>query len=218
MADIFHEVDEEVRRERLKRLWDRYSLLIIAVAVLIVAGIGGWRAYEWYTGEKASVAGAQFEAAALLSEQGKRAEAEAAFIKAAADAPEGYRVLARFRAAQELTAQNKTAEAAKAYEDLAADRSLSPLWQDLAGVRAGFLLVDTAPFADMKRRLEPLTASGRSFRHSARELLALSAWREKDLDSVKTYLDMLSGDAETPPGIRARADVLTALLAAARKS
>ena len=46
MADIFHEVDEEVRRERLKKLWDRYSIYIIALAVLIVAAIGAWRAYE----------------------------------------------------------------------------------------------------------------------------------------------------------------------------
>ena len=39
MADIFHEVDEEVRREQLKRLWDRYSIYLIALAVLIVASI-----------------------------------------------------------------------------------------------------------------------------------------------------------------------------------
>ena len=46
MADIFHEVDEEVRRERLQKLWDRYSIYLIALAVLIVAGIGAWRGYE----------------------------------------------------------------------------------------------------------------------------------------------------------------------------
>ncbi len=46
MSDIFREVDEEVRREQLKKLWERYSILIVAVAVLIVAGVGGWRGYE----------------------------------------------------------------------------------------------------------------------------------------------------------------------------
>ena len=38
MADIFHEVDEEVRREQLKKLWERYSVYFIAAAVLFVAG------------------------------------------------------------------------------------------------------------------------------------------------------------------------------------
>ncbi len=58
MADIFHEVDEEVRRERLQKLWDRYSIYIIAAAVLIVAGIGAWRGYEYWEAKKAAAAGA----------------------------------------------------------------------------------------------------------------------------------------------------------------
>lgn len=213
MADIFHEVDEEVRREQLKRLWERYSLLIIAIAILIVAGIGAWRGYEYWIAKKAAAAGAQFEAAVTLSEQGKHAEAEAAFAKAAAEAPDGYRVLARFRAASELT-QVKPADAVKDYDALAADGSLGSTWQDLAAVRAGMLLVDTAPLADMKRRLDPLTEPGRIYRHTARELLALSAWRNNDVAAAKHYLDMIASDAETPPGTRTRADVLSALIAA----
>ena len=105
VSDIFHEVDEEVRREQLKKLWDRYSIYLIALAVLIVAGIGAWRGYEYWVAKKAAAAGAAFEAAVTLSEQGKHAEAEAAFAKVAAEAPQGYRVLARFRAAAELAGQ-----------------------------------------------------------------------------------------------------------------
>ena len=57
MADIFHEVDEEVRRERLQRLWDRYSIFIIALSVLIVAGVGAWRGYQWWADKQATAAG-----------------------------------------------------------------------------------------------------------------------------------------------------------------
>ena len=85
MADIFHEVDEEVRREQLKKLWDRYSIYFIALAVLIVAGIGAWRGYEWWEAKQAAAAGAEFEAALALSEDGKHQEAEAAFAKIAAE-------------------------------------------------------------------------------------------------------------------------------------
>ena len=91
VADIFHEVDEEVRREQLKKLWDRYSIYLIALAVLIVAGMAGWRGYEYWVAKKAAAAGAEFEAAITLNEEGKRAEAEAAFAKVAAEAPAGYR-------------------------------------------------------------------------------------------------------------------------------
>lgn len=217
MADIFHEIDEEVRRERLAQIWQRYSILIIAACVLLIAGVGGWRGYVWYMAREAAAAGAQFEAAATLAEQGKTDEAQATFAKIAAEAPGGYATLARFRAAAEL-APSKRDEAVKAYDALAADAALSPLWQDLAAVRAALLLVDTAPLSDMQRRLEPLADSGRAYRHSARDLLALAAWRAKDAALAKKYLDMIAADGETPPGIRSRADVLAALIAGNGKS
>jgi hypothetical protein len=217
VADIFHEVDEEVRRERLKKLWDRYSIYVIIAAVLIVAGIGGWRGYEYLLAKRAAAAGADFEAAMTLSEQGKHAEAEAAFAKVAAEAPGGYRLLARMRAAAAL-AQIKPGDAVKAFDELSVDTSLGPTWQDLAAVRAGMLLVDTASLADMRRRLDPLAEPARSFRHTARELLALSAWRNHDLDAARRYLDMIATDAETPSGTRARAEVLSGLIAADGKS
>ena len=66
MSELFNEVDEELRREQLKRLWDRYSLYIIALAILIVAGVGGWRGYEYLEGKKAAEAGAAFDRAAHL--------------------------------------------------------------------------------------------------------------------------------------------------------
>jgi hypothetical protein len=217
VADIFHEVDEEVRREQLKKLWDRYSIYLIALAFLIIAGIAGWRGYEYWVAKRAAAAGAAFEAAIALDEQAKYAEAEAAFAKVAADAPEGYRVLARMRAAGAL-AQIKPADAIKAYDELAADTSLGTTWQDLAAVRAGMLLVDTASLADMRKRLDPIAEPTRSFRHTARELLALSAWRNHDLAAAKRYLDMIATDAESPIGARARADVLSGLIAAEGKS
>jgi len=217
VADIFHEVDEEVRREQLKKLWDRYSIYLIALAVLIVAGMASWRGYEYWIAKRAAAAGAEFEAAIALSEEGKRAEAEAAFAKVAAEAPAGYRVLARMRAAGALT-QSKPADAVKAYDEISADASLGTIWQDLAAVRAGLVLVDTAPLADMRRRLDPVAEPTRSFRHTARELLALSAWRNHDVSAARKYIDMIAGDAESPIGVRARADVLSALITADGKS
>jgi hypothetical protein len=217
LADIFHEVDAEVRHEQLKKLWDRYSLYLIAAAILIVAAIAAWRGYEYWVAKRAATAGAAFEAAMSLSEQSKYTEAEAAFAKVAAEAPEGYRVLARMRAAGAL-AQVKPAEAVKAYDEISADASVGAIWQDLAAVRAGMLLVDTLSFVDVRRRLDAATEPSRSFRHTARELLALSAWRNHELAAARKYLDMITGDPDSPAGTRARAEVLSGLVAGEDKS
>lgn len=210
MSDLFREVDEDVRRERMMQFWQRYNPLIIGLAVLVVAAVGGWRGYEWYENKKAAESGAAFEQAVLLAEGGKNAEAQAAFAKIAAEGSSGYRVLARFREAAEL-GRTDSAAAVKIYDALAADSSIGQAQQDLAQVRAGLLLVDTASLADLTQRLEPLTATNRPFRHTARELLALSAWRAGDQAAAKRWFDMIATDAETPAGTRARIDVLMAL-------
>jgi len=214
VADIFHEVDEEVRRERLKQLWDRYGILLIALAVLIVAGIGAWRGYEWWMAKKSAAAGTAFEQAVSLSEQGKQKEAQAAFDKLAAEAPGGYRTLANFRAAAGLV-KDDPAAAVKAYDKLATDPSVSATLQDLATVRAGMLQVDTLSFDELKRKLAPVAEAGRPFRAIAREMLALSAWGHKDYAQARQYIDAIMGDAETSPAMRGRVELLAALIAGA---
>ena len=92
MSELFDEVDEEVRRDQLKKLWDQYSIYIVAGALLIIAAVGGWRGYEYLEAKKAAEAGAAFDKAVELSEQNKHAEAEAAFTDlAAARAPKRER-------------------------------------------------------------------------------------------------------------------------------
>src|SRR5437762_5271411 len=81
VSDICQEVDEEVRREQLKKLWDRYQTLIVAVAILILAAVAGWRGYEYWIAKKSAESGAAFEAAAMLAAQGNHTEADAAFAK-----------------------------------------------------------------------------------------------------------------------------------------
>ncbi len=91
MSDIFNEVDEEVRREQLKKLWERYGNLIIAAAFLVVAGVAAWRGYEYWQARKAAEAGAVYESALKLSDEGKHTEAEDAFGKLATQGTSGYR-------------------------------------------------------------------------------------------------------------------------------
>jgi hypothetical protein len=210
VADIFQEVDEEVRREQLKKLWDRYGVWVVAAAVLIVVAIAAWRGYQWWEAKKAAEAGTAFEAAIALSDANKHTEAEAAFAKIVTDGTTGYRHLARIREAAEL-AQYDPKAAVAAYEKIAADGSVGPVLQDLAAVRAGALLVDTAPLDQVRRLLEPLTGADRTFRHTARELLALAAWRAGDMTAAKRWFDMITTDLQTPSATRSRVEMLMAL-------
>ena len=217
MSELFDEVDEEVRREQLQKLWQKYSIHIIAALLLVIAAVGGWRGYQYLEEKKAAEAGDAFNKAVQLSEQGKHTEAEASFNDLVAKAPAGYRMLARFRAAAEVANKDPQA-AAKMFDNLAADSGIGPELQGLARIRAAGLLVDTATYADMLRRLEPEAAAGQTFRHAAREMLALSAFRANDSTAARKWLDEIELDAETPPSMRSRAEALQALLPPLAKS
>jgi hypothetical protein len=69
----------------------------------------------------------------------------------------------------------------------------------------------------MQRRLDALATSDHAFRHSARELMALSAWHHQDFAAARKYIDMITSDAEAPPAMRNRIQILSALVAGANK-
>jgi hypothetical protein len=217
VSELFDEVDEDVRRDQLKKLWEQYSIYIIAGALLIIASVGGWRGYQYVEARKAAEAGAAFDKAVELSEANKHTEAEAGFAELAAKGPSGYRVLARLRMAAEV-ANRDTAAAAKLFDEITADRSVGAAEQDLARIRAAQLLLETTTYPNMKERLEAAAAPGATFRHTARELLALSAWRANDAAATRQWLDLIANDGETPPSLRSRAEALQALLPPVAKS
>jgi hypothetical protein len=210
VSDIFNEVDEEVRREKLKQLWDRHQGLIVGGAILLVVLVGGWRLYQWWDAKQAVEAGSAFQSAMTLSSEGKHAEAEAAFGKVAEKGRGGYRDMARLQAAGEI-AQRDPKAAVAAYDALIADTRMTQTMRDLAAVRSGFLLVDTASYDDMRQRLEPVAAADRPFRNFARELLALSALRTSDAAVARKWFDIIVADASAPPGLRQRMQMLMAL-------
>jgi hypothetical protein len=85
-------------------------------------------------------------------------------------------------------------------------------------LRAGASLIDTGAFAEARTRLEPLTGNDRTFRHTARELLVLAAWRAGDMTLGKRWIDMIMTDLQTPPATRSRVEMLVALSATPSKS
>jgi hypothetical protein len=217
VSDVFTEVDEAYRAEQLQKLWKRYGHYVVIAAVLLVIGVGGWRGYEWWETRKAAELGAQFEAAVTLAEAGKHSEAEAAFAAVAAQGSSGYRALATLREAAQLASHDPKAAVA-AYQKIAGDGAVGQVLQDLAALRAATLQAEAGELGPARERLEPIAAPGRAFRHSAREMLALIAWRQGDAAAAKRWAEMIAADAATPSSTRTRVDILSALMAAEGKS
>ncbi len=211
MSDIFRELEDDIRRDRLGNVWKRYGNLIITLAILLVLGTAGWRFWSHLEQQKAEAAGARFAEALKLSRDGKGAEAEKALDASARDAPGGYRALARFRLAGEA-GQRDPAAGAAAFDALARDASVEPALQDLARLRAAMLTVDTLDPRALAAKIEGLAKPGNPWRNSARELLGLSALKAGDFDAAGRWFDQIVVDAEAPAGLRQRAQLYLALV------
>lgn len=215
MDQFIREVDEEYRREQIAQIWRRFGGLIVVVAVLVLAGIGGWRYYEQVQQDRAHAAATRFDEALRLSRDGKPDEAEKALSALAADAPAGYQLLARFRLAAETGRQNAES-GAKAYDTLAADASLGGTLQDLARLRGTMLRADTPEAEASQRDLERLSSPTNPWRHTAREMLGLASLKKGDLEAAGRWFDQIAADRETPAGLRSRLEIYTALVAGGR--
>jgi hypothetical protein len=211
-TNFLREIDEELRRDRLMKLWERYGIYAVAAAVLLVAAIGGWRAWQWHEARESAKAGAQFEQAVTLSDAGKQEEAQKEFAAIAKEAPSGYRMLARLQLAGDAGAKN-AAEGVKAFDEIAADGSVDPVLRELAKVRALFLLVDTASVSEIAARAEPLTAKNAPFHNSAKEALALSYYRAGDRAKARALYAEILADPQVTPSLANRAQVMQALTA-----
>ncbi|MFS8035404.1 tetratricopeptide repeat protein [Xanthobacter sp. AM11] len=214
MTDIFHEIEEDLRRDRLRKLWDRFGVFIIAAAVLLVAGTAGWSGYRYWRQQQAVAASTAFQEAVALSAAGNFTQAEAAFGAIAKDGPAGYRTLALFRGASAAAARDKAAGIA-AFDAIAADTRLDPLVRQLAQLRAAMILVDTASLADVTQRVGTLAAGTGPLRHSAREVMALAQFKAGDLAAANKTATEITTDSETPPGVRSRAELVRRLTAGA---
>lgn len=211
MDQFIREVDEEYRREQIAQIWRRFGALIVAVAVLVVAGVAGWRYWEHAETQRSEAAASRFDTALTLSRDGKTEDAEKDLTILAADAPSGYRLLARFRLAAE-TGKRDAADGAKAFDALAADASVDGTMQDLARLRAAILRLDGDATA-AGRELERIGTPTNPWRHTAREMLGLAALKRGDSDAASRWFDQIAQDRDAPAGLRARLEVYTALAA-----
>ncbi|MEP3049298.1 MAG: tetratricopeptide repeat protein [Roseibium sp.] len=213
MSDIFREVDEDIRQEKFRRLWDRFGPWVIGVAVLIVVGTGGYRGWLYWQETQSHQSGDSFIEAARLSGEGKYEEA-AEIYGELADGIGGYPAISRMRFATDLANSGKAPEALAEFDTLSNDAKLSPPLRDVAALRAGYLAVDLEGYSSVADRVEGLTGETGSFRGAAREILALSAWKSGDVGTARKWISALQSDPETPMEINSRITLLSDVIRA----
>jgi len=223
MSDIFREVDEDLRRDRLDKLWRRFSPALIGGAALVIAATAGYVTWDrWQTSrlqERTAVLAQALEK--VLPQAGadgqprvpdKAAGLEA--LTAVAGQLEGTQAtLARLYEAGLRADLGERDAAVALYDQIAGSGSVEPIFRGLAALQAVMLQIDSGDPAQLQGRLTPLMQPDNPWRWSARELSALLAARAGNTAQAHELARQLAEDIEAPAGVRSRATELAALYA-----
>jgi hypothetical protein len=210
VTDIFQEVEEDVRRERLEQFWKKYGDYVVAGAALVVIAVAGfelWRVYEEKQRVKASE---EYSVAAEMLRAGQSNVAAEMFGKLAKSAPGGYGAVSRLQEADAMINAGNRADAIALYKQIASGND--PYLGAIARIHAGWAIVDQAPLADVKELLDPVSGSGSAWNPMVRELLAYADVRAGNINAAAKEYGSLAADKNTPDGLRVRAQDMALFL------
>lgn len=201
--NIFREIDEELRSDRMRALWRRFAPFVIGGAIAIVALVAINEGWSWYSKSQSSAASQELYSALDAAESGDLAGAQAQLDQLAANGSGGYPVLAEFRKAALLVEQGDVAGAVAAYDSLANSQSNQRL-RELALLLAGNLLVDNGTLADVEARIGTLATDDSQMRRVARETLGLGQYKAGDFAAAEANFQAVLDDPLATSSVRTR--------------
>ena len=152
MADIFDEIEEDLRRDRMTMLWRRYGNIVIGVAILIIVVVAGNQGYDYWKDSKNQAAGDAFFNAVTADNSFDE------LMSITPQLPEGYEMLAKFRMAA-LQAQNQNEiDAEQFYLSLSREAGNDPFYQDTALLLSVMNAPATANKSELIERISDLSA------------------------------------------------------------
>ncbi|WP_018996119.1 tetratricopeptide repeat protein [Hirschia maritima] len=209
MSDIFDEVEENVKADKLNKFWDKAWPFALGGSIAIIAMVGANSYFEDRAKKENETNGRAFELGLKSLEAQDLASAREKFGELL-DKDTGFASLAAQHLAQaELEMAGDTEAAAKALEVSAQGEGALA---DLAKLKAAYFLADTKSLAEVEAALGSLVENTGSFGALARELVAAKAFEEGDLERARSEYQALTLRLNTPQGVQQRANEALAVL------
>jgi hypothetical protein len=193
VADIFHEVEEDLRRDQAAAIWKKYGSYFVGAALLLVLAVAAHWGWNKYTANQQMQASADFLSAASNSDLEQR---EAALGTIAAEGGT-YGVLARFRLAETAIEGGDKTKARGILGEIAKDAGADKALRDLASIQAALLELEVGKPEAAADLVKDLTEEGEAYRLSALEVTGLAAVAAGDKAKAKTTFETLKKTAET---------------------
>jgi hypothetical protein len=210
-SELFREVDEDYRRERMFAFFRRYGAVIALAAAVVFAGVAGYNQFEGRSQARKAAETTRFEGLLSSVHQGGETASADALAAFAAQASPAQATLALFTEASLRLKSGNLVGASQIYHQIADGSAADPLLRDLAVVRLGYIAADQPKPEPLIPRLREIADKDGPWRYDAREAIALLTARSGQRDQAATLFSDLAHAAGAPPDMAGRAHALAEL-------
>ena len=205
VADIFDEISDDLRAERMSRLLRRYGAALAGIVLVAAGGVVGYQAWR---GQQARANEAV--AATYITALNAGPDGQGVLDQIAATGPAGYSALARLQGGTLRARADDLPGALSEWERLAQAPGADPLLRDLATLLWAQRQVDSGPADTILARLQPLTAPTNPWCALALETQAWVTLRAGQTEQARLMLAGLVVNMAAPEGVRGRASAMLA--------
>lgn len=202
---FIREIDEELKNEKLKKIWDKYGLFIIIFIIAAISAAVSFETFKSWNEKRNQEFSDTYAYALNLQNQGRYAEAMEVLDKLQKSKKAIYSDIAEIQMANIMVEQNKIEEAIAVLENVVKDKDFNPQMKEIATIKLASYKLDYAPSEEIQEMLTPLVRQNGVWTNIAKEMLAMLAVRDGDLDRAKTLYQEISVAANTPESLKARA-------------
>ena len=190
MADIFDEVSEELKQDRLVQIWKKNSKYIISFFLIIVVLIISFQLFLNWREKKLEVSSQQFFNALEKLEEKKYEESFKIFLKSSKEENEGYRVLSLFGLAETNYKKGNINEMSLNYKNIYEDTNIDIYYRDLSRILS-VMKDNISTFDKQIKILKPILNSPSKLQLLAAELEIMLYVRSGNVNVVYTKIKNL---------------------------
>ena len=202
---FLREVDENLRRDRLRDFGKKYGNWIAVAVVLFLAASGG---FIWWQQHQVKASEGEVEQLAQVYRDvgtGNSTKAPAQLDELAKSGSKAIRASALFTSAALALEKNDHKAAIANYREIAADSAFPQPYRDAALIRQTALEFDQIKPDEVISRLEPFAKPGKPWFGTAGEMTALAMIKQGKKDQAGRLFAAIAKDKSVPESIRGRA-------------
>ena len=190
MADIFDEVSEELKQDRLIQIWKKYSKYIISILFITIISIFSYQFFVYWNKKKLEANSQQFFNAIENLENKRYEESSKIFLKSSNEDNEGYRVLSLFGLAETNYKMGNINEMILNYKNIYEDTNVDLYHRDLSRLLS-VMKDNISTFEKQINILKPILNSPSKLQLLAAELEVMLHIRFENINEALVKLNNL---------------------------